>query len=189
MADEDLRERAAALRAEVFGLLQGEFGDALEALLPPVQIAGSVALDLMVWRDLDLYVQCEPEDTHLLLEAVPHLTAALASQGHPVTRITYRDEHLEPDPTFPDMPGLYLGLVTATGWKVDLWGWDAGRYPAQHQRHRDLAEALASADRDLVLRLKDALWQRPDYRSMEVYEFVLAHAGDSLEDFEAYRAR
>lgn len=87
------------------------------------------------------------------------------------------------------MPGLYLGLVTATGWKVDLWGWDSDRHSTQHQRHRDLAAALASADRDFVLRLKDALWQRPDYRSMEVYEFVLAHAGDTLEDFEAYRAR
>lgn len=104
-----------------------------------------------------------------------------------MTRVTYRDEHLERDPAFPDVPGLYLGLVTAGGWKIDLWGWDSVRHAAQQQRHRDLAAAMKGADRDLVLTLKDALWTRPDYRSVDVYDFVLAGAGNSLEDFERFR--
>ncbi|MHB1009888.1 MAG: hypothetical protein ACYC1E_11780 [Propionibacteriaceae bacterium] len=75
-----------------------------------------------------------------------------------MSRIAYRDERQDPDPAFSDVPGLYLGVVTALGWKIDLWGWDAVRPPVQQQRHRELAAALGHADRDLVLRLKDALW-------------------------------
>jgi hypothetical protein len=182
-----LRERSRALRREAVGLLEGPVGDVLRSSFGEVTLAGSVSLDLMVWRDIDLFVRLEASDAPRLLAAVPALASALSGWGQPVSRIAFRDEHLQPDPAFPDIPGLYLGIVTAPGWKVDLWGWDAARHPAQQQRHRDLAASLAHVDRDLVLSLKDALWQRPDYRSMDVYEFVLAHAGDSLGDFERFR--
>ncbi|HSN12383.1 MAG TPA: hypothetical protein VLS51_09770 [Propionibacteriaceae bacterium] len=184
-----LRERARALRSEAMRLLEGPAGDVLRDAFGEVTVAGSVSLDLMAWRDIDLFVHLEAADAPRLLAVVPRFAAALAASDQPVSRIAYRDEHLEPDPAFPDVPGLYLGVMTAGGWKVDLWGWDAVRHPAQQERHRALASSLAHADRDLVLRLKDALWGRPDYRSMDVYDFVLAGAGDSLEDFERFRGR
>lgn len=189
VSTETLRERSRALRTEALGLVEGPAGDVLRDAFGQVTVAGSVALDLMVWRDIDLFVHLEAADAPRLLAAVPALAAALAASGEPVSRIAYRDEHLEPDPLFPDVPGLYLGVETAGGWKIDLWGWDAVRHPAQQERHRALATSLAHADRDLVLRLKDALWGRPDYRSMDVYEFVLAGEGESLDDFERFRRR
>ncbi|MBI4901157.1 MAG: hypothetical protein HY829_11860 [Actinobacteria bacterium] len=182
-----LRERSRALRAEALGLLEGPVGDVLRGAFGEVTLAGSASLDLMVWRDIDLFVRLEASDAPRVLAVVPALESALSGCGQPVSRIAFRDEHLEPDPAFPDMPGLYLGVVTAPGWKMDLWGWDAVRHPAQQRRHRELAASLAGVDRDLVLRLKDALWRRPDYSSVDVYEFTLAHAGDSLEDFERFR--
>ena len=56
---EELRERADALRAEALSLLDGEFGEVLREGLGGFEIAGSVALDLMVRRDIDLYVRLE----------------------------------------------------------------------------------------------------------------------------------
>lgn len=184
---QELRERAETLRTDALELVAGGVGDVLRDALGEVEIAGSVALDLMVWRDIDLYARLDAADAPCLLAAVPRLADALGRQGQSLTRIIYRDEHLEPDPAFPDMPGLYLGLVTSGGWKIDLWGWDSMRFAAQQQRHRALAASLKDADRDLVLRLKDALHARPDYRSTDVYDFVLAGAGDSVADFETFR--
>ena len=187
MSIEELRERADTLRAEALALVDGPVGEVLREVFGAYEIAGSVALDLMVWRDIDLYVRAEATDAARLLAALPHLATALADAGQPVSRIAYRDEHLEPDPAFPGMPGLYLGISTAGGWKIDLWGWDSSRFDAQHQGHRDLAAALKDADRDLVLSLKDATRDRPDYSSVGVYEFVLAHADTTIEDYERFR--
>jgi hypothetical protein len=47
---------------------------------------------------------------------------------------------------------------------------------------------MKDADRDLVLRIKDATHGLADYSSLAVYEFALAHAGDTLEDYERFRA-
>lgn len=185
----ELRGRAADLRVEALALLNGGVGDALRHTVGEVEIAGSVALDLMVWRDIDLYTRLERSDAPRLLAAIPQVAAELAHAGQPVSRISYRDEHLDPDPAFPATPGLYLGLITAGGWKIDLWGWDSERYSQQRLRHHELATAIARADRDLVLRLKDELWRRPDYRSVDVYDFVLANAGSSLTDFDRFRSR
>lgn len=187
-AIEELRERARSLRAEALALLDDGVAAAIRDTVGPFEIAGSVALDLMVWRDIDLYARLDADDAPHLLAALPALAEVLSRLGQPVARAAYRDEHLERDPAFPETPGLYLGLTTAGGWKLDLWGWDEPRHATQRQRHAELAAALERADRDLVLRVKDAVHGRQDYRSTDVYEFVLADAGDSLEDFERFRA-
>ena len=187
-AIEELRERARSLRAEALALLDGGVAAVIQETVGPVEIAGSVALDLMVWRDIDLYTRLDADDAPRLLAALPGLGEVLGRLGQPVARAAYRDEHLERDPAFPDAPGLYLGLTTAGGWKLDLWGWDGPSHATQRRRHAELAAALERADRDLVLRLKDAVHGRQDYRSTEVYDFVLANAGDSLEDFERFRS-
>jgi aspartyl/asparaginyl beta-hydroxylase (cupin superfamily) len=186
---QELRERADTLRSEALRLLDLGVLAALRAGLDEVTVAGSVALDLMVWRDIDLYVRLDSAEASRLLRVVPVVTDALASAGRPVSRVAYRDEHIEPDPAFPDAPGLYLGLVTADGWKLDVWGWDAAQYPLQQQRHAELAADLRRADRDVILRLKDACWDKPGYRSTDVYAFALNGAGDSLEDFRRYQER
>lgn len=187
-AIEVLRERARSLRAEALALLDGGVAGVIQDTVGPFEIAGSVALDLMVWRDIDLYTRLDADDAPRLLAALPALAEVLSRLGQPVARASFRDEHLEPDPAFPESPGLYLGLTTEPGWKLDLWGWDGPRHATQQQRHAELAAALERVDRDLVLRVKDAVHGRQDYRSTDVYEFALADAGDSLEDFERFRA-
>ncbi len=187
-----LRQRASELRAEALSLLAGGVRAVLEAALGPVEVAGSVALDLMVWPDIDLYARLEAGDTARLLALLPPLSEQLARQGYPVVRLALRDEHRWPDPAFPDAPGLYLGLEClgpgARLWKLDLWGWDGAHHPRQAEAHARLARSLARADRDLVLRIKEAARARPGYRSVDVYAFAAAGAGTTVEDFERFRA-
>lgn len=195
-----LLARARALHTEALALLDGAVLPVLREALGEVEVAGSVALDLMTWRDIDLFARLEAGEAPRLLALVPRLSAALAAAGQPVSRIAFRDEHLERDPAFPDDPGLYLGVSTGPGagatsageadlgWKLDLWGWDRERYEPQRRRHAELAAMLAQADRGLILRVKHAVAGRPGYRSTDVYAFALAEAGDSLEDFDRFRA-
>lgn len=188
----ELRGRASRLREEALGILAGGARAVLERALGPVEVAGSVALDLMVWPDIDLYARVEAVDRDRLLGAVAPLVAQLERQGYPAVRLALRDEHRWPDPAFPDTPGLYLG-VECLGparrlWKLDLWGWDGARHAAQAEAHARLREALAAVDRDLILRVKDAARARPGYSSTEVYRFAAAGAGTTWDDFERWRA-
>lgn len=186
-----LRERAALLREEALSLLRGGVQEAIEAALGPAEVAGSVALDLMVWKDIDLYVHAEASDAARFRALGPALAAALERQGYRLARLALRDEHVLPDPAFPDTPGLYLALEFARPgadpWKLDLWGWDTTRHQAQRERHLELRRTLAGADRDLVLRIKELARARPGYRSVDVYAFALAGAGTTFEDFERFR--
>ncbi len=188
-----LRERSAELRAEALSILAGGARATIEASLGPVEVAGSVALDLMVLPDIDLYVRAEAADAPRARDLLLRLAAQLAGQGYPTARLSFRDEHLLPDPAFPDTPGIYLG-VEAIGpgrrrWKIDLWGWDEQRHAAQRERHLELRRSLERADRDLILRIKEPVHPRPGYRGVDVYAFALADAGSSLEDFDRFLRR
>ncbi len=101
-------------------LLEHEFGQ--------VEIAGSVALDLMVQPDIDLYTRLEPAEAHKLYELVPELAAQLERQGFTLARTAVHNEYSLPDPAFPTTPGLYGGF-TFVGlnrtWKLDFWGWNS----------------------------------------------------------------
>lgn len=187
----ELRARASRLREEALGILAGGARAVLERALGPVEVAGSVALDLMVWPDIDLYARVEAADRDRFLGAVAPLAAQLERQGYPVVRLALRDEHRWPDPAFPEAPGLYLGLECLGPerrlWKLDLWGWDGARHPLQAEAHARLRQELAGADRDVVLRVKDAARARPGYGSMDVYRFAIAGAGTTWDAFERWR--
>ncbi|MGH2558966.1 MAG: hypothetical protein ACRDJH_07870 [Thermomicrobiales bacterium] len=193
----ELRQRAAALRREAFALLDGAgVLDILRDALGRVEVVGSVALDLMTWPDIDLYSRLEPDESARLLTVLSTLHARLDAHGHALIRVSFHDQYRRPDHEFPR--GLYAGLrVLPLGgtptWKVDLWGWNESSFAEKLRHHEALAAALARADRDLVLRIKDAAARRPSYRdtvtSADVYAFVLADAGSSLADFDAFLAR
>jgi hypothetical protein len=78
-------------------------------------------------------------------------------------------------------------------WKVDLWAWDDATHSRMLAAHRQLASDLAHADRDLILRIKDAVHLRPEYRgtltSMDVYVFAIEGRGRTMRDFDEFLAR
>ena len=192
-----LRERAADLRAEAFRLLGG--GGVLDAIrnaIGPVEVVGSVDLDLLVWPDIDLYTRLGPDEGQRLLALLPALHDRVGREGHALVRASFHDEYRRPGN--PYGRGLYAGLriVPAGGgrvWKVDLWAWDEATYAEKMAEHRRLAEELARVDRDLVLRIKDAVHLRREYRdtltSRDVYAFAIQGRGRTVREFDAFVSR
>ena len=192
-----LRERAAALRAEAYRLLRGTGAlEVIHDLVGTVEVVGSVDLDLMVWPDIDLYTRLHPHEGQRLLSVVPALHGCMERQGYPVVRASFNDEYRRPGTPYGE--GLYCGWKLLSPdrervWKIDLWAWDDAAFEAKMAEHQQLARSLARADRDLVLRIKDAVHVRREYRdtitSRDVYDFALSGHGTSIRDFDDFVAR
>lgn len=171
------------LEGGLLALLEREFG--------PVNIAGSVALDLMAWPDIDLYVQLEADGAPKMQCLVPKVDEQLQRQGYLLARTIVYNEHLLPDPKFSAPYGLYDGFVFLHGesrrqWKLDFWGWTAAGYAEREAHHTELAHRLQNADRDLILRLKRAEEYGKEFTSVDVYEFAIAKAGSSVEELKDF---
>lgn len=107
-------------------------------------------------------------------------------------KASFLDDYVDPHPLGA---GLYWGIefreAQGMRWKADLWGWAPGDYDRRQQDDARLIDALAVADRSLILRLKRQARERPGYygarvSSMDIYRFVLAQAGESLDALETW---
>lgn len=156
-------------------------------------VAGSAALGLMAWRDLDITVVCSSLNTRQVLGAATELAA------HPdVAAIQYRNDtgrwNQQPE-MYPD--GLYLGVryhpAELAEWTLDLW------FVADPARQPDLAhlrtlpERLTDDTRLAILRIKTAWCGRPQYgtsvRSWDIYTAVLDHGVRTSEEFGRWLTR
>ncbi len=154
-------------------------------------VVGSADLDLMTWPDIDLYMLAPPDSPSDFLTLLPPFEQSCHETGLALVKVSYNNEYLRPDNAYGE--GLYLGLrllVDSVLWKIDLWAWSRLTLARKLEEHRILAEKLANADRDLILTIKQAVQDRPEYRgaftSLHVYDFVLSRAGGSLADFDAW---
>lgn len=176
----DLQREADTVSADLdlFALL-GRVGT-------PVQV-GSVALGLMVWRDLDITVICDALD----VDAVFGLGRELAA--HPsVRQLQFRNDtgRWNRDAAYPD--GLYWGIDyrTAGGddWKVDIWFVDEPDRQPDLAHVESLPRRLTDETRRAILRIKDAWVRLPAYRSsvrsVDIYEAVLDHAVRTPREFQ-----
>jgi hypothetical protein len=186
---ETLRLEALELiaSAKLTEQLQDNFGDCA--------LVGSAALNLMTWRDIDLYVPVERAQAQRFVDVLPPVYAALNGTGHIVTRITFNEEWALPRGDYGS--GYYWGLRVRTeagdAWKIDLWGWDRPTFERKLAELRTLELALAEADRELILRLKREAQELPGFRSeitsWDIYQFVLAGAGTTLSELRDFVAR
>jgi hypothetical protein len=202
MADartERLRAAAADLRAAAHGLLRAT--DLLRLLRESVGepiLHGSVALDLMVWPDIDIHVALAPDEGARMQQVLPVLCEAFEGAGHRVRQATYLDDYVPPGP-HPLGAGIYCGIQTVERsgaerhWKCDVWGWEPADFRGRTERFDAMGAALAKTDRDLVLRLKAEARARPGCYgekvfSVDVYDFAIAGAGETLDGLEAFAA-
>lgn len=190
-----LEHQSAQLHLEAMTILEGGLLDLLESQFGQIYVAGSVAANLMTWPDIDLYCQLEHSERSKLIGFAPLLSEQLERQGYSLAKFIYNDEHLIPDPNLPGANGLYGGFQflhqqSRALWKLDFWGWDTVGFTERHAHHVELTEKLKTANRGLILELKNSLHNHPEYRksiySVDIYEFVLENLGASLEDFWAY---
>ena len=153
----------------------GEYGE--------VTISGSYALDLMVWRDLDLYVDM----AGVSMDSIYHLVGRICPIFKPVWA-EFKDSREE---TTGCPQGFFLGFETrvidSRVWNADIWFADA-EYIADRRRY--IARIKASLDderRETILRLKTDLVRDPGYGngfySIQVYEAVLQDGVANEEDF------
>ncbi len=187
-ASQNLRNRAER-HLEATGLL-----DFFEQKFGAAALTGSVRYDLMVWPDVDIHMPVEPSHRGEWAAILAELYPRLESAGLRLHKAQFLDDYVDPHPLGA---GLYWGLQLVDGeamvWKMDIWGWAPIDYERRQERDAALRAKLQSADRNLILRLKTEARSRPDYcgsqvSSMDVYRFVLAKAGSSLGELEAWLA-
>lgn len=192
----DSRETSALLRGKVEAILAATgWPELFTRRFGTHALTGSARYDLMVWPDIDMHMPVAADRRVEWAALLPDLNARLQQAGLRLHKAQFLDDYVDPHPLGA---GLYWGIqfVDADGmaWKADIWGWEPQDYARRQARDAALIELLARADRDLILALKTAARQRPDYYavavgSWDIYQFVLAGAGRSLEELEAWKAR
>jgi hypothetical protein len=194
----DIEDRARGLQAEAEALLAAtDLLPLFEAHYGRAALTGSARYGLMVWRDIDIHMPVPPERRLEHAALLPEIGRRFEAAGCRIHKAQFLDDYVDPHPLGA---GLYWGLefrdAANQPWKADLWGWAPHDFERRQARDRALIEALAKADRRLILRLKTEARARAGYYgqglavgSMDIYRFVLAGAGESLGALEAWKAQ
>ena len=166
LTDEELLERARALRVEARGFLDRHAVEPQLARGGAVQLVGSYVTDLMVWRDLDVCVAASDVGRPAAWRLVrPLLDAA--------DRVRY--EHFDT----PDDRRHYF-VLEIDGWKLDVSMFAGAIPPGVERFQRELLERLDDDLRVAILRLKELWHRRPEYPEIvggyEIYRAALAGA-------------
>jgi hypothetical protein len=150
-------------------------------------ITGSYALDLMTWRDLDIYIETEDISEEIFFR----LGAEINSRFSPV-KMSYRNERIKKTAGLPMglYWGIYFGNERKGAWKIDIWAVDAQECRQRIQFCDAIAARLTPLAKQIILTIKSNCWQDPEYRrsysSKEIYEAVLDKGITTIEDFRKY---
>ncbi len=153
-------------------------------------ITGSYSLNLMTWRDLDIYIQNENMSEAEFFQ----LGAEINKKYNPV-KMSYRNERITQTKGLP--PGLYWGVYSGNerngAWKIDIWAVDENECRRLLKFCDDIAAKLTLFTKQIILTIKSSCWQDPEYRrsytSNDIYKAVLDNEVTSLEEFRSYLER
>jgi hypothetical protein len=149
-------------------------------------LSGSYALDLMTWRDLDIYLEIRDisEKDFFLLGG------QIASLLSPV-KMSFRNERISKTEGLPNglYWGIYLGNERTGDWKIDIWAVNTPECQRLIKYCTDIKEKLTPASRQAILDIKSKCWQHPEYRrsfsSMDIYTSVLEKGITDINEFMA----
>jgi len=150
-------------------------------------ITGSYALNLMTWRDLDIYIQKDNMNEDEFFQ----LGAAINKRYQPV-KMSYRNEIISQTKGLPFglYWGVYLGNERKGAWKIDIWAVNEKECRQLLKFCDDIAVKLTPLTTQIILTIKSNCWQDPEYRrsytSSDIYEAVLDNGITTLEDFKTY---
>lgn len=191
MTDKEIIAHSRSLRNEASNLLNHEGLLSMLSSFGTTRVIGSYTLDTMTWRDIDISMKLpDAQDVGLFFE----IGKRIATKFH-VTKMSYSNHFIRNFPGFDH--GLYWGIrldYAKREWKIDLWGYGETDYEAHIADFDVLHSQLQQVDRTVILRIKHAVSQRPDYRgdiynSMAVYRAVLTEKVASLEEFNRWIER
>lgn len=179
-----IQSESESLRAEARAILGKHRLRSLLAQYGSPVVTGSYALDLMTWRDLDIYliVKNYSEQHHF------ELGSELARCFRPF-KMTYRNTVRRGDQRLPK--GWYWGVYTdwlfGKTWKIDLWA--IGEHQAaKHQRTLDtLSKWIDKEKKIAILHIKDHYCRHQLYRkaftSIDIYRAVCREGIETIPEF------
>jgi len=150
-------------------------------------LSGSYALDLMTWRDLDIYLETE----HISDVDFFKLGGEISNLLQPV-KMSFRNELIAKTPGLPAglYWGIYLGDERQGAWKVDMWAVNSMEYKRLNQYCNGIKQKLTPESIIQILNIKSNCWQDPAYRrsysSSDIYDAVLNNNVTSLKEFKTY---
>lgn len=153
-------------------------------------VSGSYALDLMTWRDLDIYLDEDFISEERFFQLGSQLCAALS----PV-RMQFRNERIAKTKGLPQglYWGIYLGNEREGAWKIDIWAITSKECERLLNYCQAIKEQLNDSVSGTILSIKSQCWQDPQYRhtydSSHIYEAVLKGGVRDLEGFWNYLDR
>jgi hypothetical protein len=146
---------------------------------------GSYALQLMTWRDLDIYLEAD----NLSEEKFFELGSLIAGSFNPV-KMSFRNERIAKTPGLPVglYWGIYLGDERNGAWKIDIWAMDPKECQQRIEYCINLSNQISESARLIILDIKSKCWKDPAYRrsylSTDIYKAVLE---DGVRDLEGFR--
>lgn len=192
----DLIEKQAALQEEARKILNKlQLIEKLSKYGKP-EIIGSLALGLMVWRDMDIEVENNDFKKEELGELVKNIT--LNTECRIDFTIIYNAQLIK-----PNLPkGTYFGIKfydhlpieeqsskSDKIWKIDIWFLKKENLRGSLKTN-EIKNKLTDDNKKIILQIKDALWQNPKYRkiitSIDIYIAVLNKGVKNLEEFKQY---
>ncbi|MFC1900740.1 hypothetical protein ACFLYN_04005 [Chloroflexota bacterium] len=149
---------------------------------------GSYVLDLMTWRDLDIYLETNEITEQSFFQLGHDISQCLKPY-----RMHYRNEFIGKTPGNPE--GLYWGIYVnvpeiADEWKIDVWVLNTTRL-LQHQREFNaLKESINAENSRIILEIKYHFHKHPEYRrgfaSMDIYQAIIKDNIRSVEEFTGW---
>ncbi|MYL54925.1 hypothetical protein GLW08_16445 [Pontibacillus yanchengensis] len=182
----DLNRLNEKLLNEADGILY-ELGlyDSLKKYGDP-KVSGSYFLNLMTWRDLDIYLKSEAMDNETFFDLGKEITMKLNP-----SKMSFRNELIGKTPHLPE--GLYWGVHTNLfdeKWKVDIWAINSEEVKRKQREVEEIKYRLDNSKKESILELKNQLHSHPLYRktffSVDIYDAVLNDKVTSLEQFKEW---
>jgi hypothetical protein len=150
-------------------------------------VHGSYALDLMTWRDLDIYL----EVAILSEPAFRCLAVDLRRILSPV-KMCYRSEYKAKSFEQPQglYWGIYLGSERQDAWKIDLWAVEDHECNRLLRYSQRLRQRISEESRQRIMNIKSQCCKDPLFRnaysSADIYEAVLDQNVLDVHDFRQY---
>lgn len=147
-------------------------------------ISGSYDLNLMTWRDLDIYLEVKEfskKDFFLL-------GADIETTLQPV-KMHFRNELIAKTDGLPIglYWGVYLGNERDGAWKIDIWSVDSNECGRLLNFCVVLKEKITAESAIDIMTIKSQCWTDPQYRrtytSSDIYTAVLEKGIRTIDDF------
>ena len=172
----------------LFALLERAFGEPM--------VAGSAGYDLMIRRQIDIWMPFEAERASEFVGFGHELVTLFAQAGPGLPAASFFNAYLRPHPLGSGF-NWQLDFSDAGGhaWIIDLWAFEPFDFAVRQARDFAFRTDLLTLDRDTILRLKTEARDRGgDYygarvSAWDIYQFVRAGVGDSLGALEMWKAR